>query len=243
MSEEEERKPVEEETGPAPKGAPEVSELEPAPNESPVDTIADTPPPEEDPVERLEALLVEEKDRALRALAEAENTRKRAERELADKAKYGASALARDLLGVVDSLERALAEGPGKNEDAATALRKGVEITLHELMSTLRRHGIERLSPAPGDPFDPDRHQAMQQIERDDVPAGSVAEAYSAGYMLQGRLLRPAAVVVAKAPADAGAKEQKAAAASTEASTGIKADKTIQEEERESGTTGEGADE
>ncbi len=156
-------------------------------------------------VAALEAEVAAERDQALRARADAENTLKRTARERAEAVRYGASGLARDLLEIVDNLERALAsmpeDGAAKAEDVA-ALREGVALTLQELNAKFRRHDIQRIAPAPGEPFDPNYHQAVTQIARPDLPGGSVAELLQAGYRHHDRLLR--AAVVATTPKEAG---------------------------------------
>lgn len=170
----------------------------------------DAPPDSAGRVEELEALLAkaaEDKDRVLRAYADADNDRKRAVREREDAVRYGAAGLARSLLGAVDSLERALAAAPAKGSGPAQALREGVALTLQEVLAALQGNGVERVAPEAGDAFNPDRHQAVQRVERDDLPDGAVAELLQPGYVLRDRLLRAASVVVAKAPEAGGAED------------------------------------
>lgn len=178
----------------------------------PVDAAgaAGAPPGSAGRVEELEELLAqaaEEKDRVLRAYADADNDRKRAVREREDAVRYGAAGLARSLLGAVDSLERALAAAPAQESGPAKALQEGVALTLQEVLAALRGNGVERVAPEAGDAFNPDLHQAVQRVERDDMPAGAVAELLQPGYMLRDRLLRAASVVVAKAPEADGAED------------------------------------
>ncbi len=178
----------------------------------PVDAPAAEAEPQSGPADAslriaaLEAELAAERDRMLRARADAENTRKRSDRERAEALRYGASDLARDMLDIVDNLERALAsmpaDGAEKAEDVAT-LREGVTLTLQELNAKFVRHAIERIRPDPGDPFDPNRHQAVTQVPRPGLPGGVVAEVLQAGYRHHDRLLR--AAVVATTPKDVGA--------------------------------------
>lgn len=155
-------------------------------------------------VAELEAELAEVKDNALRALAEAENVRKRAERQVADANRYGAVSLARDLLSISDNLRRALEAAPPADDgnELLANLRAGVEMTENELQQTLARHGVKEITPALGEKFDHNQHQAMFEVQTDDYPPGSVAQVMQAGYMLHDRLLRAAMVGVAKAPAD-----------------------------------------
>lgn len=158
----------------------------------------------------LEEEVAAERDRALRARADAENTSKRAARERTEAVKYGASGLARDLLEIVDNLERALASIPedraAKAEDVGT-LREGVKLTLQELNAKFRRHDIQRIAPAPGDPFDPNYHQAVTQLARPDLPGGAVAELLQTGYRHHDRLLRAAVVATAQKEAQAATPE------------------------------------
>ena len=134
------------------------------------------------------------RDERLRALAEVENMRRRSERERREASRYGATALARDLLGVADNLRRALATG------AADGLLEGVEMVERELGAAFARHNIARIE-AEGERFDHNRHQAMFEVETADAEAGTVVQVVQEGYLLHDRLLRPAMVGVAKAPA------------------------------------------
>ena len=152
-----------------------------------------------------DAELAAAKDQMLRAMAEADNTRRRAERELADMAKYAVTGLARDLVSVLENLQRALdcipeelvAENP-----AVKNLATGVQMTLKELLGVLARQGITRIDPL-GEKFDHNLHQAVAQIDDPDAPAGTVVQVLQAGYTIHDRLLRPAMVGVATAKAAA----------------------------------------
>ena len=141
------------------------------------------------------------KDRLLRALAEMENLRKRTEREIADARQYGIASFARDVLGVADNMQRAIASGGDElrqtGDAHVIALLDGVELTERELMNVLEKHGVKRIEPL-GQKFDPNRHQAMYEIEDASVPAGSVIQVMQAGYLIGDRVLRPALVAVAK---------------------------------------------
>src|SRR3954451_17664536 len=165
------------------------------------------------PSTSLDRELAETKDRLLRTLADMENMRKRTEREIADARVYGISAFARDILGVADNMHRAMqaldAELRAKADEATKALLEGVELTERELMNVLEKHGVKRIEPL-GQKFDPNRHQAMFEIEDASVPAGSVIQVMQAGYLIGDRMLRPALVAVAKG----GAKAPPAPAAS-----------------------------
>lgn len=151
--------------------------------------------------------LVEEntdmKDRMMRLAADMENLRKRTEREKADTAKYAVSKFAEDMLRVGDNLGRALESVPEDTDDkdaALKSLRDGIAMTSQELMSGLQKHGVTANDPK-GETFDPNKHQAIAQIEDAEVPAGTVSEVFQIGYMISDRVLRPAMVVVSKGPA------------------------------------------
>jgi molecular chaperone GrpE len=154
----------------------------------------------------LDRELADAKDRLLRALAEMDNMRKRTEREVADARTYGISSFARDILGVADNMHRAMAalddELRSKADEGLKALLDGVELTERELMNVLEKNGVKRIEPL-GQKFDPNRHQAMYEIEDASVPAGSVVQVMQAGYLIGDRVLRPAMVAVAKGGAKA----------------------------------------
>ena len=159
--------------------------------------------PEADPVAELEAQVADLKDRLLRAAAEMENTRKRTERDKQDAVKYAASSFARDMLEVSDNLRRALAalndDDRAQVPDSVKALIEGVEMTDRQLLSTFERHGVREVTPAEGEKFDPNLHEAMFEVPGTGQPAGTVVQVMSAGYMMGDRLLRAARVGVAKA--------------------------------------------
>jgi molecular chaperone GrpE len=148
------------------------------------------------------ALAAELKDRLLRTLAEMENLRKRTEREVTDARLYGVASFARDMLGVADNMRRALdAVSPelrASAEPGVKALIDGVELTERELLKALEKNGVRQFSPR-GEKFDPNVHQAMFEMETQDLPPGHVAQVIQAGYMIGDRVLRPAMVAIAKA--------------------------------------------
>lgn len=157
-------------------------------------------------VQALQTLLEEKdkelaamKDQALRALADAENTRRRGERELADMAKYAVTGFARDLVGVLENLQRALDSIPPELEASTPAVKNlatGVSMTLKELLAAFAKQGIQRIDPM-GEKFDHNIHQAVAQIDTPDAEAGTVVQVLQAGYLIHDRLLRPAMVGVA----------------------------------------------
>jgi len=144
------------------------------------------------------------KDQLLRALAEGENQRRRHMREKEETKKFGSAMLAKDMLTVSDNLERALANIPADALEAdphLKSLHEGVSATERELKAALERHQIRKIEPL-GEKFDSNFHQAMFEVESAGHAPGTVAQVLQPGYVMHGdRLLRPALVAVAKAPA------------------------------------------
>ena len=177
------------------------------------DALTDAPEeavPTDDPV--MAALLEERdslKDQLLRALADVENMRRRTERELESVRKYAHTGFARDLVGAIDNLSRAIDAAPAADEapspEALSGLFTGLEMSWTEIQSTMERHGIRRVDPK-GEKFDYNLHQAMFEVPSDAHEPGTVVEVVQHGYVLHDRLLRPAMVGVAKA-ADTEASE------------------------------------
>ncbi|AWU94927.1 nucleotide exchange factor GrpE [Azospirillum ramasamyi] len=159
----------------------------------------------EDRVAKLEAEVASLKDQLLRAMAETENTRRRAQRDREDASKFAVSSFAKELVSVADNLRRALeavpAEGREKDE-MLKSLAVGVEATERQLFAAFDRAGIKKLDPT-GEPFDPNFHQVMFEIENTGKAAGTVIQVLQPGYTIHGRLLREAMVGVAKG-GDAG---------------------------------------
>ncbi|NIE78549.1 nucleotide exchange factor GrpE [Pantoea sp. Tr-811] len=147
----------------------------------------------------LEEQLAAVKDQSLRAVAEAQNASRRAEQEVEKARKFALEKFAGDLLPVIDSLEMALAHLNPEDEQVKNT-REGVELTLKMFQDTLNRYKLETIDPH-GQPFNPEHHQAMAMQESADVEPNSVLNVFQKGYLLNGRLLRPAMVVVSKAPA------------------------------------------
>lgn len=141
------------------------------------------------------------RDQSLRAAAETDNVRKRAEREIATSLKYGADRVLGDLLAVVDSLELGL-KAAGAPEANAKSIGEGLGLTQKQLLSFLEKHGVKVVDPA-GQPFNPELHEAVSAIESADVAPNHVVAVMQKGYRLHERLLRPAMVMVARAPAAA----------------------------------------
>lgn len=152
--------------------------------------------PSSDETEALRAERDELRDKFMRALADAENSRKRAERDRKEAEMYGGTRLARDLLPVYDNLNRALQAMPEESRAASAALVEGVDLTLRELANVMARHGITKISPAAGDTFDPQLHQAMFEAPLPGTKAGQIIQVMTEGFLLHDRLLRPAQVGV-----------------------------------------------
>ena len=131
----------------------------------------------------------------LRAVAEAENIRKRSVRDVEHARKYALEGFGRDMLAVVDSLEMGLTAAAASDE-AVDTLRQGSEATLKLLLTTLERFGVTVIDPE-GEPFNPEWHEAISLQPSDDAEPGSVLKVIQKGYSLNGRLLRPACVIVA----------------------------------------------
>lgn len=154
-----------------------------------------------DEIEALRAERDEFRDKFMRALADAENTRKRADRDRREAENYGGSKLARDMLPVYDNLRRALQSSAEAEQEANKALLEGVELTMRELISVFKKHGIDPITPEVGDKFDPQLHQAMFEAPVPGTKAGEIIQVAAEGFMLHDRLLRPAQVGVSSMPA------------------------------------------
>ncbi len=132
-------------------------------------------------------------DKYLRAVAELDNYRKRAAREKADIIKYGKEDIIRDILPFVDSLDRALEHDTGD----VRAFKDGVALIQGQLLSCLKKHGVERIETS-GLNFDPNFHEALMQMESDEHEDNKIVSEMERGYLLNGRLLRPSKVCVCK---------------------------------------------
>ena len=149
-------------------------------------------------VQTLEEQLAAAQDQSLRANADLQNVRRRADQDVEKAHKFAVEKFAGDLLPVIDSLELALAHSNADDEHVKQ-IREGVELTLKMFQDTLKRHHLEAVDPH-GQPFNAEHHQAMAMQESADVEPNSVLKVFQKGYQLNGRLLRPAMVVVSKAP-------------------------------------------
>jgi len=149
----------------------------------------------EEKLQAAERQAQENHDRFLRVAAELDNFRKRKEREIGDLRKYANQTLLKELLAVVDNLERALAASRETSEPEG--LRDGVEMTLKELLKIFEKFGVQPIE-ALQQPFDPNLHEAVMQESSDAVPANTVVKELQKGYLLRDRLLRPSMVVVSK---------------------------------------------
>jgi len=141
------------------------------------------------------------KDQLLRALAETENMRRRSEREADTARKYGHTQFARDLVGAIDNLARALESAPvdkSSFDESVQSLLTGIELSWTEIQSVIEKHGVRQINPT-GEKFDYNFHQAMFEVPTNDQPPGMVLEVVQHGYALYDRLLRPAMVGVSKA--------------------------------------------
>jgi len=148
-------------------------------------------------VEELRRQVEEKQDRLLRALAEVENIKRRTQREREEYIRYANESLLRDVVPVLDNLDRALEAARGTGE--VSGVVGGVELIQRELIKVLERAGVTRYS-ALGHPFDPTRHEAIARVVSTDAKPGTVIGETLSGYQLHNRVLRPALVSVAAAP-------------------------------------------
>jgi molecular chaperone GrpE len=144
-------------------------------------------------------------DKYVRAVAELDNYRKRAVREKTDAIQYGNENLLRDILPLIDGMDRALEHAC--NSDDFDAFKKGLTLLQGQLLGCLQKHGVEMIDTA-GKDFDPHVHEAMMQVESAAHEDSRVVGEFEKGYMLHGRLLRPAKVSVCKRPSASGAREE-----------------------------------
>jgi molecular chaperone GrpE len=152
--------------------------------------------------ERLAAALdglSESKDAVLRAEAEMQNVRRRAERDVENAHKYGVERILQNLLPVVDSIEKSIESTDQDDQDENDPVIEGIRLTHKLLLDVLNREQVEVVDPL-GEPFDPNEHEAMSMVENPDMEPNSVFAVMQKGYKLNKRLVRPAMVMVSKAP-------------------------------------------
>lgn len=149
----------------------------------------------EEEISEAEQQLTEAQDKLIRAHAEMENIRRRAERDVANAHKYALEKFVSSLLPVVDSLEQALQHS--FDNDAAKAIHEGIELTMKMFLDTLQKIGVEQINPV-NDNFNPQFHEAMSMIDHPDAEPNTVVEVFQKGYLLNGRLVRPARVIVVR---------------------------------------------
>lgn len=177
---------------------PETAEQ--APEDVTEENVTDEPVVEtDDALTKAQEEVASLKDQMLRMQAEMQNIRRRADLDVEKAHKFGLEKFANEMLNVVDNLERGLAAAP--EEEATKAIREGVQMTLDGMIGALAKFKVEVVNPV-NDAFNPEFHQAMTMIETPAAPANTVIDVMQKGYTLNGRLLRPAMVVVSKgAPA------------------------------------------
>jgi len=162
--------------------------------------------PVDQPAEELAAAKAEASknwDLYLRSQAEMENFRKRMQREKQETAKFANENILREILPVVDNLERALQHAKEQGDETVQGLLEGIEMTLGQFDKALEKFGVQPVA-AVGLPFNPAEHEAMGQVESTEHLPNTVAQQFQKGYRLHDRLLRPALVMIAKAPAASG---------------------------------------
>ncbi|MCE5265428.1 MAG: nucleotide exchange factor GrpE [Deltaproteobacteria bacterium] len=155
-------------------------------------------------LQEAEKKAAENYDKYVRAVADLDNYRKRAAKEKSEAIQYGCENLLRDVLPVVDGMDRAL-EHACKSDDFE-AFRKGLKLLQEQFLSCLQKHGVEKIDTE-GKEFDPNVHEAMMQVESADHGDSEVVGEFQKGYLLKGRLLRPAKVSVCKRPPAGGGRD------------------------------------
>ena len=151
----------------------------------------------------VQAQASENLDKFMRAKAETENVRRRAETDVASAHKFAIERFALEMLAVKDSLERARSVDLKTSDAALEKMFEGIDLTLKLMDSIFQKFALTEISPVKGDKFDPEKHQAMSAQDNAEVPPNHVLMVLQKGYLLNNRLLRPALVIVAKAPAEA----------------------------------------
>jgi molecular chaperone GrpE len=158
----------------------------------------DLEPSLEEVIAQLQVDAADARDAGLRAQADAQNVKRRAEQDVEKARKFALEQFSKELLPVMDNLERALEAAP-ENEELVRPIAEGVELTLKSFADAMKKFKIEVVDPL-GEPFDPQFHQAMSMVENPEVEPNTVTLVMQKGYILNDRLLRPAMVMVSKAP-------------------------------------------
>ena len=174
-----------------------TSEKEEQVSESPKEKEEEVSP--EDLIEKLNEEISGLKDQRLRAIAELENFRKRAEKDQSDALKYGISNFAKEIINIRDNIERAQSSisEEAKNNEAIKSVIEGIDLIAQSVVSTFEKIGIKKIESL-NEKFDHNLHQAMMEIEDDDLEPGTIVQELIPGYTLHDRLLRPAMVGVSK---------------------------------------------
>jgi len=175
-----------------------TSEKEEQVSESPKEKEGEEISPEE-LTEKLIEEITDLKDQRLRAIAELENFRKRAEKDQSDALKYGISNFAKEIINIRDNIERAQSSisEEAKNNEAIKSVIEGIDLIAQSVVSTFEKIGIKKIESL-NEKFDHNLHQAMREIENDDLEPGTIVQELIPGYTLHDRLLRPAMVGVSK---------------------------------------------
>ena len=155
----------------------------------------------EDIIAKLNEEITNLKDQRLRAIAELENFRKRAEKDQSDALKYGVSNFAKEIINISDNIERAQSSIPeeAKNNETIKPVIEGIDLIAQSVVTTFEKIGIKKIESL-NEKFDHNLHQAMMEIEKDDLEPGTIVQELIPGYTLHDRLLRPAMVGVSKKP-------------------------------------------
>ena len=155
----------------------------------------------EDIIDKLNEEISSLKDQRLRAIAELENFRKRAEKDQSDALKYGISNFAKEIINISDNIERAQSSIPeeAKNNETIKSVIEGIDLIAQSVVTTFEKIGIKKIESL-NEKFDHNLHQAMMEIENDDLEPGTIVQELIPGYTLHDRLLRPAMVGVSKKP-------------------------------------------
>ena len=166
-------------------------------NENPSES--DTPTSDEDIILKLNEEISDLKDQRLRAIAELENFRKRAEKDQSDALKYGVTNFAKEIINIKDNIERAQSSisDEVKTNDAVKSVVEGLDLIAQATVSTFEKIGIKKVESI-NQKFDHNLHQAMMEIEKDEIEPGTIVQEILPGYTLHDRLLRPAMVGVSK---------------------------------------------